>query len=358
MGAKAKEIARLTGKNEIRVGQILTAGMAIATKEGLALKMLCTASRFFPTSDAAYRFAYLSGLGDEFVDGVFVRIAEYGVSKEAGQQGEGEESGGEEDEDNYLAHVFPTKKPQAHTREGFIALVAFFFLHYRISTTKKLGDQIREEMDTRFPTKDPITLAARCEFVTTITTMKVDDIGVARVPPKRDRAWLDSSGVPMDKATQMAVFESIVLGPEVDALSRFFQGGGKITGAPKNSLFKAKGKIGGARRRKPSHAVVFIFFFLLSKDECPCIHTVVTVLLVVWQNKIGDVEAINTAAATLKDDRVHMAKVIVELLGPWIPRGEPTDEKGDSGDGEVTAVDGGGQLSIPLMVTTHTNTLN
>ena len=193
MGAKTKEIARLTGKSEIRVGQILTAGMAIATKEGLALKMLCTASRFFPTSDAAYRFAYLSGLGDEFVDGVFVRIAEYGVSKEAGQQGEGEESGGEEDEDNYLAHVFPTKKPQAQTREGFIALVAFFFIHYRICTTKKLGDQIREEMDTRFPTMDPVTLAARCEFVTTITTMKVLDIGVARVSRARSgigRGWI------------------------------------------------------------------------------------------------------------------------------------------------------------------------
>ena len=87
-------------------------------------------------------------------------------------------------------------------------------------------------------------------------------------------------------------------------------------------------------------------------------HNVVTVLLVVWQNKIGDVETINTAEAKLKEDRVHMAKIIVDLLAPWIPRGEPTDEKGDSGDGEVTAVDGGGQLSIPLMVTTHTYTLN
>jgi hypothetical protein len=210
-------------------------------------------------------------LGDDFVDGVFVRIAEYGVTKEASQQGEGEESGGEEDEDNYLAHLFPNIKPQAHTREGFFALVAFFFIYYRISTTKKLGDNIREVMDTRFPTKDLDTLAARCEFVTTITTMEVEDIGVARVSPKRDRAWLDSSGAPMDKATQMAVFEAIVLGPEVDALVRFIQGGGKTTGAPKNSLFKAKGKIGGARRRKPSGAVVFIFSFLLSLNECPCV---------------------------------------------------------------------------------------
>jgi hypothetical protein len=86
--------------------------------------------------------------------------------------------------------------------------------------------------------------------------------------------------------------------------------------------------------------------------------TVVTVLLVVWQDKIGFVEVINTAAATLMEDKVHMAKLIVDLLAPWIPRGEPTDEKGDSGDGEESAVDGVEQDWMPKTVTTHTNTLN
>ena len=79
MGAKTKEIARITGKGETRLGQLLTAGMAIATPNAFALKMLCISSRFFPTSDAAFRFPYnMSGLGDDYVDAVFVRIAEYG----------------------------------------------------------------------------------------------------------------------------------------------------------------------------------------------------------------------------------------------------------------------------------------
>lgn len=73
--------------------------------------------------------------------------------------------------------------------------------------------------------------------------------------PNRDCAGVQQEG----SGVVGFVGRADALAVEVEALVKFARDCGKYTEIPKISLFRGQGKVGGARRRKPSKAVVLMF---------------------------------------------------------------------------------------------------